>query len=481
MKLINPLLILRILSTILFIETISFLLCIPVALIYSESLLPFYLSAAVTGFLSVSFYPLSRNANYNKFSSRDGYLVVTLSWLLFLSLGALPYIFSGTIPSVVDAFFESSSGFTTTGSTIIEDVESLPYSILFWRSLTHWMGGLGIIVLVIVILPSLRITGYQLFSLESSMKDKIHPKTKAIGFRIMFIYLGLTLAQLVLLWLGDMNLFDSICHTFGTIATGGFSTKNDSLISYSPYSQYIVMIFMFFAGTSQVVYYYLFKLNFKKIRQNEELWFYLATVIFVGVIISSVLLLENNKNLESALREGFFNVISILTTTGFSSADYLLWPVPAIIIIFLLLFAGASTGSTTGSIKMARHLIAIKNIRSVFIKLSHPNALTNIRFNGKLISEKTNISIVSFIVLYLFIFLIGTVLIVITGTDVITAASSVAASLGNVGPALGTLGPMSNYAHLPGASKLILSILMIIGRVEIITVFVLFTRSFWKL
>lgn len=481
MKLINPLLILRILSTILIIETISFLFCLPVALIYKESVAPFLLSAACTGILAISFFPFSQNADYNKFSSRDGYLVVSLAWLLFLSMGALPYIFSGTIPSFIDAFFESSSGFTTTGSTIIEDVEILPYSIHFWRSLTHWLGGIGIIVLVIIILPSLRITGYQLFSLESSMKDKIHPKTKAIGLRILIIYIGLTLAQLVLLWIGDMDLFDSICITFATIATGGFSTKNSSLMFYSNYSQYIVMLFMFLAGTSQVVYYYLVKLNFKKIKQNEELWFYLITVIFAGVAVTSILLVESTMTLESAFRNGFFNVISMLTTTGFSSADYLLWPVSAILIIFLLLFAGASTGSTTGSIKMARHLIALKNIKSIVVKLSHPNALTNIRFNGKVISEKTNISIISFIVLYLFIFLIGTILIVINGPDLISAASAVAASLGNVGPALGSLGPMSNYAHLSQASKLILSLLMIIGRVEIITFFVLFTRSFWKL
>ena len=177
----------------------------------------------------------------------------------------MPYIFSGTIPSFIDAFFESTSGFTTTGSSILRDVEILPYSILFWRSLTHWFGGIGIIALVIVILPSLRVTGYQLFSLESSMKEKIHPKTKAIGFRILFIYLGLTLLEILLLNFGDMTLFDSICHSFGTVATGGFSTKNDSLMSYSSYSQYIVLIFMFLAGISQVIYYYLIKLNFKKI------------------------------------------------------------------------------------------------------------------------------------------------------------------------------------------------------------------------
>jgi trk system potassium uptake protein TrkH len=481
MKLINPLLILRILSSILVIETISFLLCLPVAYIYKETATPFYLSAAITFFLSTIFYFISGKADMNKFTNRDGYLLVTISWLLFLGMGALPYMFSGTIPSFIDAFFESSSGFTTTGSSIIADVESLPFSILFWRSLTHWLGGLGIIVLVIIILPSLKITGYQLFSLESSLKEKIHPKTKAIGFRVMFIYLGLTLAEVILLCFGEMTIFESICYSFGTIATGGFATKNASLMPYSSYSQYIIMIFMFLAGVSQVVYYYLVKFNFKKVKQNEELWFYMAVVIVTGAIVTSLLLIKTTANLELAFREAFFNTISIITTTGYASADYLLWPIPALMLVFLLLFAGASTGSTTGSIKIARHLIVIKSIKSVFIKLSHPNALTNIRFNGKVISEKINISIISFVVLYLFIFLIGTILVVISGPDVVTAASSVAASLGNVGPGLGTIGPMSNYAQMPEVTKVLLSLLMIIGRVEIITVMVLFTRSFWKI
>ncbi len=292
MNLINPLLILRILSTILLIETISYFFCLPVVFIYKESPYPFLWSAAITILISGVFYFVSRKADTKKFSNRDGYLAVTLSWVVFSLLGALPYLISGTIPSFIDAFFESTSGFSTTGSSILKDVEILPYSILFWRSLTHWFGGIGIIVLVIIILPSLRVTGYQLFSLESSLKEKIHPKTKAIGFRILFIYLGLTLAEIVLLNIGEMNLFDSICHSFGTIATGGFSTKNISLMYYSSYSQYIVMIFMFLAGTSQVIYYYLVKLNFKKIRQNEELWFYIVVAIMAGAIATIILIVN---------------------------------------------------------------------------------------------------------------------------------------------------------------------------------------------
>jgi trk system potassium uptake protein len=481
MKLINPLLILRILSSILMIEAISFLFCLPVAYIYKEAASPFYLSAVITFIISSVFYLVSGNSDFEKYSNRDGYLAVTISWISFSLIGTLPYLISGTIPSFINAFFESTSGFSTTGSSILTDVEVLPYSILFWRSLTHWIGGIGIIVLVIIVLPSLRVTGYQLFSMESSMKEKIHPKTKAIGYRVLFIYLGLTLAEIILLNIGDMNLFDSICHSFGTIATGGFSTKNISLMYYSSYSQYIVLIFMFLAGTSQVVYYYLIKLNFKKIKQNEELWFYLSVVIIAGALATMILLLNSDKTLEEAFREGYFQVISIISCTGFASVDFLLWPVTAVLLIFLLMFSGGSTGSTSGGIKMARHLIVLKNIKNVFIKLNHPKSITFTRLNGNSVSENTNISILSFVVLYLFLFILGTVIVVITGVDTITASSSVATCMAGIGPGLGTVGPMSNFAHLPDASKIVLSILMIIGRLEIITVFTIFTRTFWKL
>jgi len=481
MKLINPLLILRILSTILLIETISFLFCLPVAFIYKEPISPFLWSAAVSIFLSGEFYFSSRNADTRKFSNRDGYLAVTLAWIVFSLLGALPYLISGTIPSFINAFFESTSGFSTTGSSILTDVETMPYSILFWRSLTHWIGGIGIIVLVIIVLPSLRVTGYQLFSLESSLKEKIHPKTNAIGFRVLFIYLGLTLAEIILLDLGDMNLFDSVCHSFGTVATGGFSTKNASLMYFSSYSQYIVMIFMFLAGTSQVIYYFLVKLNFKKIINNEELWFYIIVVVMAGAIATGILLVNSTSTFEESFREGYFQVISIITCTGFASADYILWPFSAVMLIFLLMFAGGSTGSTSGGIKMARHLIILKNIKSVFVRLNHPKSISFIKLNGKSIAENTNISILSFVVLYLFLFVIGTIIVVATGVETTTAASSVATCMAGIGPGLGQVGPMGNFANMPEISKVVLSMLMIIGRLEIITVFTIFTRTFWKL
>jgi trk system potassium uptake protein TrkH len=480
MKLINPLVILRILSTILLIEAISFLLCLPVAHIYRESPFPFLWSSLITAAISALLFFISRNADTSKFSNRDGYLSVTISWIVFSILGSLPYLLSGVIPSFIDAVFESTSGFSTTGSSILKDVEILPYSILFWRSLTHWIGGLGIIVLVVIVLPSLKVSGYQLFSLESSLREKIHPRTKAIGFRIMIIYMTLTLMEIILLTIGDMDLFDSICHSFGTMATGGFSTRNTSLMNYSSYSQYIVMIFMFLAGTSQVVYYFMLKLNFRKVKQNEELWFYIAVVIIAGTIATSILLINTDKPLEVAFREGFFQVISIMTCTGFASADFVFWPVTGTVLLFILMFSGGCTGSTSGGIKMARHLVVLKNIKSVFAKLTHPNMVTSIKLNGKPINDSTNITIISFIILYIFIFIAGTGIIVTAGSDLVSASTSVATCMAGIGPGLGTVGPMSNFSGLPEISKVVLSLLMIIGRLEIVTVFVLFGRSFWK-
>lgn len=481
MKLINPLLILRILSTVLLIETLSFSFCLPVVFMYNESPSPFLWSAAITILLSGLFYIVSRGSDPEKFSNRDGYLAVTVSWIVFSLLGTLPYLLSNTIPTFIDAFFESTSGFSTTGSSIIKNVEILPFSILFWRSLTHWIGGIGIIVLLIIILPSLRVTGYQLFSLESSLREKIHPKTKAIVFRILFIYLGLTLAEIVLLNLGDMNLFDSVCHSFGTVATGGFSTRNNNLMAYSAYSQYIVMIFMFMAGTSQVIYYYMVKFNFKKVRQNEELWFYVIVVLITGAIATILLLVNSTRSFEESFREGFFQIISIITCTGFVSSNYLAWPLAGTLLIFLVMFAGGSTGSTSGGIKMGRHLIVLKNIKNVFIKLNHPKSVSFIKLNGKSVSENTNISILSFVVLYLFLFVLGTIVVVITGVDPISASSAVATCMAGIGPGLGVVGPMSTFAGLPEITKLVLSLLMILGRLEIITVFTIFTRTFWKL
>jgi len=480
MQLIHPLIVLRILSTILFTESLSLLVCIPVALICHEPAEPFALSAIIVGMVYVLLKFATRKTGIKNIGNRDTFLIVFLAWVLFPLFGTLPYILSGTIPSFINAVFESTSGFTTTGASILNDVERLPLSILFWRSFTHWIGGLGIVVLVILILPGLKVPGYHLFSLESSMKEKIHPKVKGVALRILAIYTGLTVLETILLAAGDMNLFDSICHAFGTIATGGFSTKNTSIAGYSHYTQYIVMVFMLLAGISQVIYYYLIKFNFKKVIHNEELWFYFSVVLFAGTVSVLLLYPGSSGSFGEVFREGFFQTISVITCTGFASADYLLWPAAGLTLIFLLMFAGGSTGSTSGGIKMARHLIVAKSIKAIFKKLIHPDNITIIKMNGKALDEKTISSIVSFIFLYFIMFLAGSAIITVNGSDLITSLSSTATCMAGIGPGLGTVGPMSNYSMLPGFSKIVLCLAMIAGRLEIIPVIIIFGKSFWK-
>jgi len=480
MRLINFPVILRIQSNILLIETLSILLCIPVALIYNESFLPFLFSAAITILASVLFFGISGNPETKNITLKDGYFSVGISWIVFSLFGSLPFILSGTLPDFADAFFETASGVTTTGASVFQDVEILPKSILFWRSFTHWIGGLGIIVLVIIILPSFRITNYTIFSMESSLKEKFHPRTKAIGFRLLYIYLGLTITETILLWLGDMNLFESICHTFGTVATGGFSTRNASIGAFSEYSQYVITIFMFLAGISFVVYYYLIKFNFRKVKNNEELWFYSGICIVSGVLAVSILVTRAGMPFISAFREGFFQVISIITTTGYATADYLKWPLPGTVLIFLLFFTGACTGSTTGNIKMARHLLILKNVREIFKRVVHPNAVISIKMNDRILDWNLNISIINFVILYLFVFMVSSVILSFSGLDLMTSVSAVASSMGNIGPGFGTIGPSYNYAHIEHPVKLSLSFLMIFGRLEMMTIAVLFTPAFWK-
>ena len=480
MKIINLPVILRIQSNILLIETVSVLLCLIVAIIYNESILPFLFSAAITISVSVLLFRLSGKTEINNITLKDGYFSVGISWIVFSLFGSLPFIFSGILTNFIDAFFETASGVTTTGASVIRDVEIIPKSILFWRSFTHWIGGLGIIVLVIIILPSFRVTNYTIFSMESSLKEKFHPRTKAIGFRLLYIYLGLTITETILLWLGDMDLFESLCHTFGTVATGGFSTRNTSIGAFSEYSQYVIMVFMLLSGISFVVYYYLIKLNFRKVKNNEELWFYLGTTVVFGALAVSMLVIKAGMPFLYAFREGFFQVISILTTTGYATADYLKWPVPGTVLIFLLFFTGACTGSTTGNIKMARHLLVIKNVREIFKKVIHPNAVISIKLNDRILDWNLNISVISFVILYLFVFIISSVILSFGGLDLMTSVSAVASSMGNIGPGFGTIGPSYNYAHIEHTLKLFLSFLMIFGRLEMMTIAVLFTPAFWK-
>jgi trk system potassium uptake protein len=479
-KIINYNTVLLVLSRIMYILSGSLLVCIIVALIYSEPVISFFVSSAILLLAGFLFNLMSKGADAGFGPQRrDAFLTVTLAWLFISLAGTLPYIISGAIPGFVDAFFESVSGFTTTGSSILTDIEALPLSMLFWRSLTHWIGGIGIIVLVIVAMHNLKTGGYQLFMLESSLQEKFKPRIKTVGSRLVMIYIILTAAEIILLIAGGMSPFESICHSFATISTGGFSPKNSSIADYSPYIHYVIMLFMLLSGANFVVHYLFLKGDFRKVWENEEFRFYLKVIALIGLVISGTLFFQMNKPLEVALRDGFFQVISIVTCTGFATADYLQWPRYAWLIIFFAMFLGGCTGSTAGGIKMARSLVLYKNIKAKFRRLMYPNAIIPVRINRKSISEQSNSSVLSFITVYFIVFLAATILLVMLGIDYKTSGSAVATCMANIGPGIGTIGPVSNFAHLPGAVKIILSLVMIVGRLEIYTVLVLFTRSYW--
>jgi trk system potassium uptake protein len=480
-KIFNYRLMFLLLSKIMFIMTLALCLCIPIGFFYNDDVKPFIYSFLLTLISGIIFHFLSiRKINIFSIQKKEAYLSVFVSWIFVSIIGCLPYIFSHAIPNITNAFFESISGFTTTGASILTDIESLPKTILFWRSLTHWIGGIGIIVLVIVIMPSFQIGSYQLFTMESSLQEKIQPKIKSVGKRLLLIYLALTFLEILLLLAGGMNLFESTCHAFGTVATGGFSPKNSSIGGYSPYIQYVIMIFMFLAGTNFVIHYYLFKRDFSKLKRNEEFTFYLKVVIIIGLIVSTILYFKMGKNPEEAFREGFFQVISIITCTGYATADYMQWPVIAWSIMFFIMFLGGSTGSTAGGIKMSRHLIILKNIKRYTRQAVSTYSVVPIKFNGNTLNEGTNRSILSFIGLYIIVFIIGSLVLVIIGLDGLTACSSAATCMAGIGPGIGSVGPVGNFFHLPLAAKWVLSFLMLAGRLEIYTVLILFTPGFWR-
>lgn len=471
----------KVISRNLFILTGALLSCLVIAFIYAEPLMPFIFTSAISLISGLLLHFSTRKQNEDvAVTKNDAYLTVSLSWFFISIVGCLPYLFTQSIPSFANALFESVSGFTTTGASILTEIESLPKSILFWRSMTHWVGGIGIIVLVIIVMPTLQIGGYNLFTLESSLQDKIQPRIRSVGHRLLLIYMTLTVAEIIFLLLGNMNLFDSVCHAFGTVATGGFSPRNTSIAEYSPYIQYVIMVFMLLAGTNFIVFYYMYKFDFKKALNNEELRFYLKVILFIGLIITAGLYFQTDRSLELSFRESFFQLISIITCTGFATTDYLQWPVFAWLIIFLSMFLGGCTGSTAGGIKMARHLVLLKNLKRGFRNLLHPNAIIPIRLNKHTINESSNSSILTFISVYAIVFIFGSVLMMLTGLDGETASSSVATCMAGIGPGIGTVGPASNFAHLSSAGKLLLTFLMIVGRLEIYTVIMLFSRAFWS-
>ena len=426
---------------------------------------------------------------------KEGYIIVTFGWLVMSASGMLPYLFTGAIPDITNAFFETISGYTTTGASILNDIESLPKGLLFWRSLTHWIGGMGIIVLAIAILPLLGIGGMQLFAAEAPgpSADKLHPRITDTAKRLWLIYVGYTLAETLLLKLAGMDFFDAMNHAMATLSTGGFSTKNSSLAYWNdqPLIQYIVILFMFLAGSNFVLSYFAFKGKIQKVLKDEEFKFYTGFIISFSIVAALVIYFQAQPQVsaslpmvfgygESAIRHALFQVLAVVTTTGFVTADFTGWTPFLTIFFFGLMFLGGSAGSTAGGIKVMRHLLIIKNGLLEFKRTLHSNAIIPVRYNNKTVAESIVYNIIGFFVLYMLLFIIGALVLAFMGLDFESAIGGAATSLGNVGPGLGSLNPLSNFNDLPALGKWWCGFLMLLGRLELFTVLILFSPYFWR-
>ncbi|PWK22188.1 trk system potassium uptake protein TrkH [Maribacter polysiphoniae] len=463
--------------------------------VYSDgATLDIALASIVTMFAGVSAMYFTRN-HKKEVKRKEGYIIVTFGWIVMSISGMLPYLFSGAIPDVTNAFFETISGYTTTGATILDDIEVLPEGILVWRSLTHWIGGMGIIVLAIAILPLLGIGGMQLFAAEAPgpSADKLHPRITDTAKRLWYIYVGYTIAETILLKLAGMSFFDALNHSLATLSTGGFSTKNASLAYWNdqPLIQYIVILFMFLAGSNFVLSYFAFKGKVRRVLMDEEFRFYTGFIVVFSIIVGLVVLYKANVpvseyhpmpygEVESSFRHALFQVVSVITTTGFVTADFTNWTPFVKVFFFGLFFLGGSAGSTAGGIKVMRHLLIIKNGLLEFKRTLHANAVIPVRYNNKTVREHIVYNVIAFFVLYMLLFIIGSLGLSFLGLDFESSVGGAASSLGNVGPALGSLHPLSNFNGLPMLGKWWCGFLMLLGRLELFTVLIILTPYFWK-
>lgn len=480
---INYKVVLHVLGLLLVFNGLFMLLCLPASVYFNlDDLVPMGFSATATLGVGMMTWALTREEEKPNIRKREGFLIVTFGWLVMSLSGTLPYVLSGSVTSFTDAFFETLSGYTTTGASVITDLDIIPRDILFWRSMTQWIGGMGIIVLAVAILPILGIGGMQLFVAESPglKADKLAPKIRDTAKRLWLIYVGLTAAEFVMLKIAGMSWFDSINHALTTMATGGFSTQNSSAAEFSPAIQYIITFFMFLAGTSFTLTYFAVVGNFKKVFQNEEFRFYTGIILLTTVSVSIVVASVTDGGFEKAFRDSIFQIISLITTTGFVSADYTSWTSFITMVFFILLFFGGSAGSTAGGVKIVRHIILVKNSILELKRQLHPSAIIPVRLNGRAVEESITYNVVAFIMTYIIIFAVGSVVMTMFGVDLLTAMGSVATSLGNVGPGIGNVGPVDNFAWLPSGAKWFLAILMLVGRLELFTVLILFTPYFWR-
>lgn len=461
---------------------LSMLLPIGISLYYQDGdLLSLIYSSMISIFLGLFvFYSTKEKGDIG---IKDGFAIVTFGWILAALFGSLPFLFFGTFNNFTDAFFEAMSGFTTTGATVLTNIEKQPHGILIWRSLTQWLGGMGIIVLSIAILPALRVGGMQLFKAEvpGPSQDRLTPRIKDTARLLWMVYVIISATETLLLLLGGMSLFDALNHTFTTMATGGFSTRNASIGDFnSIYFDVVITLFMFLAGINFALHYQMLRGNIKSFLKDTEFLFYSGVVGFFITLVVINLKFFADKSLVDAIRYGSFQVVSIVTTTGYGTTDFELWPHFSQYILLFLMFIGGCAGSTGGSIKNIRILLLIKYAYYELYKLVHPRAIISIKIRDKMVSNDILQGVLGFFLLYMAVFVVSSLFMTLLGLDIITAISSVAATIGNVGPGLGMVGPTDNYAHIPFLGKWLLSLCMLIGRLEIYTVLIFFIPAFWK-
>ncbi|NVM20320.1 MAG: TrkH family potassium uptake protein [Desulfobacterales bacterium] len=428
-------------------------------------------------------YFLFRSSKGEIMSHREGMGVVAIGWTAAGFFGALPYYWGGVFNSFADAFFESISGFTTTGASVLTQIEAVPQGFLFWRSLTHWLGGMGIIVLSLAILPLLGIGGMQLYKAEvpGPVPDKLKPRIRDTAMVLWKVYVLFSATETALLMLGGMDLFEALCHTFGTMATGGFSTRNASIASYqSPYIDTVVILFMLFAGINFSLHYQCLKGDPLSFWRNSEFRFFMGVVAIFAVAVTFNVYHAVYETFSQAVRFGAFQVVSIITTTGYTTADFERWPPLAQSILLFCMFLGASAGSTGGGMKCLRIMLLLKHSYKQLFSLIHPRAVTQVKLAGRPISNQVLHSIWGYFMLYLGMFILCSFFLAAMGVDVVTSFAAVAATIGNIGPGLGLVGPAENYAHIPALGKWLLILCMLLGRLEIYTVLVLFVPEFWR-
>ena len=452
-----------------------------VAVLYSERSI--WAFAAAIGLCLLLGVPLVRKQPANKvFYAKEGCVTVALSWIVMSLMGALPFVFSGVIPSIVDAMFETVSGFTTTGASILKDVEVLPRCMLFWRSFTHWIGGMGVLVFLLCLLP-MSGGGYSMNLMKAESPgpsvSKLVPKVRSTAKLLYGLYVALSLLELALLLLGSMPLFDALCTTFGTAGTGGFGIKNSTIGEYSAYIQSIVTIFMILFGINFNVYFLLYMRKPKEALRCEEAGWYLA-IIAVSTLIITVFIRNSFPDLVTAFRHAAFQVGSIITTTGFSTVDFNVWPAVPRAILVLLMFIGACAGSTGGGIKVSRIVLLFRTMTREIGQIIHPHMVKKLKFEGRVVGQEVLRSVNAFMVAYVLIFAVSTLFVCLDGFDLVTSFTAVAATLNNIGPGLEMVGPIGNFSCFSDLSKIVLIFDMLAGRLEIFPLLVLFFRDTWK-